>query len=322
MRPVFIFSLPRSGSTLLQRILATHPTVDTSSEPWILLPAGSALRNGGFADYGCIPAKKAISDFLDQTDGGRDAYSAALRSFGSTLYKSAAVKEATHFVDKTPRYHLIVEQILEAFPSAKFVFLWRNPLSVATSISNTWSEGKWEFGHYRIDLYEGVKKLTSNSLRIPKSRAFRIKYEEIVKSKHSKMEKVFDYLNLKYYPEKVEKFLDVGIVGRFGDPKGIDKYDKISEEPIVKWKKSVKNKIRKVWCKKYINWIGKERLEHMGYNMEKLTKEIESTSVGKEMLISDLLSILKDSVRPWIHPTIQKKYFDKYKKGRLLYDVH
>ena len=43
IRPIFIFSAPRSGSTLLQRVLAAHTQVATASEPWILLPLLSPL---------------------------------------------------------------------------------------------------------------------------------------------------------------------------------------------------------------------------------------------------------------------------------------
>ena len=36
--PVFIFSLPRSGSTLTQRVLTAHDGVASAAEPWVLLP--------------------------------------------------------------------------------------------------------------------------------------------------------------------------------------------------------------------------------------------------------------------------------------------
>jgi hypothetical protein len=39
---IFLLSLPRSGSTLAQRILAAHEGIATTSEPWILLPYGYA----------------------------------------------------------------------------------------------------------------------------------------------------------------------------------------------------------------------------------------------------------------------------------------
>ena len=36
--PIFIFSLPRSGSTILQKILMSSTQVSSSNEMWILLP--------------------------------------------------------------------------------------------------------------------------------------------------------------------------------------------------------------------------------------------------------------------------------------------
>src|SRR5665213_3086127 len=52
VRPIFIFSISRSGSTLLQRVLAAHPEVATVSEPWLLLPFVYSMRTEGvIADY-------------------------------------------------------------------------------------------------------------------------------------------------------------------------------------------------------------------------------------------------------------------------------
>lgn len=50
--PLFLFSLPRSGSTLAQRMLAAHPAVATVTEPWILLPFLYARKEEGvYAEY-------------------------------------------------------------------------------------------------------------------------------------------------------------------------------------------------------------------------------------------------------------------------------
>ena len=43
LRLVFLLSLPRSGSTLLQRLLAAHPQVHTVAEPWLMLLSGAGL---------------------------------------------------------------------------------------------------------------------------------------------------------------------------------------------------------------------------------------------------------------------------------------
>jgi hypothetical protein len=69
--PIFLLSLPRSGSTLVQRVLAAHDGVATAAEPWILLPQIYALRTeGAYAEYGHALATRAIGDFARNLDGG------------------------------------------------------------------------------------------------------------------------------------------------------------------------------------------------------------------------------------------------------------
>jgi hypothetical protein len=63
---IFVFSLPRTGSTLLQRIIATQPDVATASEPWILIPYLYTLReNGVYAEYGHRMMVRAVEDFCE-----------------------------------------------------------------------------------------------------------------------------------------------------------------------------------------------------------------------------------------------------------------
>jgi len=49
---IFLISQPRSGSTLLQKILNTHSQIISASEPWIMLNPVYALRSSGIkAEY-------------------------------------------------------------------------------------------------------------------------------------------------------------------------------------------------------------------------------------------------------------------------------
>lgn len=49
---MFLISQPRAGSTLLQRILGSHPDIHTVSEPWLMLQPLYALRPDGYrAEY-------------------------------------------------------------------------------------------------------------------------------------------------------------------------------------------------------------------------------------------------------------------------------
>ena len=44
VKPVFIFSLPRSGSTLLQRVLTGHSEISSFAEPHFLLPLVGIIK--------------------------------------------------------------------------------------------------------------------------------------------------------------------------------------------------------------------------------------------------------------------------------------
>lgn len=72
VRPVFMLSLPRSGSTLLQRLLAGHPQVHTVAEPWLMLHLAAAAghHNGLSMDYDPGVAERAMEDFAAGLPGG------------------------------------------------------------------------------------------------------------------------------------------------------------------------------------------------------------------------------------------------------------
>lgn len=80
--PVFLFSLPRAGSTLVQRILASHPAIAATAEPWFLLPLLSTYANIEVsAEYVHRAAKAGISDFVNTLPQGFDTYAEELREF-------------------------------------------------------------------------------------------------------------------------------------------------------------------------------------------------------------------------------------------------
>ncbi len=71
IRPLFLLSQPRAGSTFVQRVLAAHPKISTASEPWILLPLLYSLRDEGIrAAYDHHQLVLAIEDFSRQLPRG------------------------------------------------------------------------------------------------------------------------------------------------------------------------------------------------------------------------------------------------------------
>ena len=293
IKPIFIFSLPRAGSTLLQRILASNEQVASTAEPWFLLPFFYSMREKGiYTEYAHFGAYFALQDFLKELPDARSDYLAAINLMAKTLYKKVADnnKDIEFFLDKTPRYHLIVDDIIETFPEAKFIFLWRNPLAIASSITNTWDGNYWTIYKYNIDLYQGINNLVE-SFEKHKEKVFSIKYEELITNPEGKVLEICEYIGLKYNKKMVLDISKTKFKGEMGDPTGTNSYNAVDLAPLNKWKKTICNPYRKKWCNKYIYWIGDKKLKTMGYDIDELLNDIQSIRVTRKFLIGDLISV-------------------------------
>lgn len=304
VRPVFIFSLPRSGSTLLQRILGAHPAISTMSEPWLLLPLLSAPRNYAmYAEYDHREYVKAMEDFCARLPGGRDDYRRAVRTFALQLYGRACSGSAVYFLDKTPRYHLIAKEILEVFPEGKFIFLWRNPLAVSASMMQTWSGGRWNLYRFKLDLYQGLANLV-DVYRDDSGKSCSIRYEDLIAEPETQIRKLLAYLDLPYDPAMVGSFNDVGLEGRMGDPTGVRSYDSVTRAPLEKWLGIMNNPLRRSWARRYLAWIGEARLATMGYSMSEIMRALDGAPRSLRFLGSDLVLMSVGPVRQALQPLL------------------
>ncbi|HXY71105.1 MAG TPA: sulfotransferase [Actinomycetota bacterium] len=284
--PLFLLSLPRSGSTLLQRVLATHPEVGTVPEPWLLLPQLYARRGAGvYAEYGYGPSSRAIDAFADGLPGGSDAYDRELREFVLHLYRLAA-GGAPYFLDKTPRYHLVADELITLFPEAKVVVLWRNPLAVVASIVETWAGGRWTFGRWHVDLHEGLESLVRAAGRHA-GQVHSVRFEDLVREPDSSWPGLMRYLDLPHDPAVLTSFAETSLESRMGDATGTRAYRELSTEPLEKWRRTFSNPLRRDWGRRYLRWIGEERLAVMGYDLACLLDELSEAPSSVRMLGSD-----------------------------------
>lgn len=283
MNIIFLISLPRSGSTLVQRALCSCADIDSAAEPWIMLPIFSAMSDSVdvAADFSFSNTRKAQGQYFNTV--GEDRLFSAIRAYA---YEAYGLQSGRVFLDKTPRYSLIVDELIEVFPDASFIFLVRNPLDVINSIVNTWGDGgkRWRVRPYYVDLYSGLGNIVKH---VDSDRAeCLIRYEDFVESPESNITSILKYCGINDRSPVDLEFSDV-VTGDFGDKTGVDKYQDISSDSVSNLNVFC-NFYRRWWAKKYLKSLGRVRLETIGYDIDVLINSVDSCS-GQRYLFNDLL---------------------------------
>lgn len=295
VKPIFILSISRSGSTLLQRIVAAHDGVSTAPEPWIMLPHAYTLRRRGVdAEYFQDLLATAVEDFCTRLPGGEDEYLAEMRELALRLYGRAAADGATHFVDKSPPYCLVAAELMRIFPEAKFVFLWRNPLSVVASMIETW--GPWRPTFMTADLFVGLPRLLAAREASPE-RSHALRFEDAASGDRATWEALMRYLEIEFDEAALTRFAEVEVEGRMGDPTGRRSYRALSSAPEAKWRSTLANPVRREWCRRYLLFLGADRLAVMGYDQRRLLAELEQLPRNLDGVGADLWQAAKGIAR-------------------------
>lgn len=321
INPIFIFSLPRSGSTLLQRILSSDKRISTRSESWLLLPIMYSRRKEGcYSVYNHNQSCNAIEDFVRGMNGGEEVFRESVRLYAENLYKAASNEKTVYFLEKTPRYGLIAKELMQTFPDGKFIFLWRNPLSIVSSLITSWGNGKWVVNHHSIDLFACLDSMieASETTNQPK---ISVNFETLLSDSTSVIDAIYEYLELSPYYDGLKNIQDIKLDGRMGDKIGTEKYSKIDIEPIEKWKVVLSNPVRRFWARKYLDWIGEERLSTIGYDYLELKKGLNLQKISLKYTISDTLKITKHKIRNPFAPYILKDNFKKLFSRKLIYTL-
>lgn len=305
--PIFLLSLPRSGSTLLQRMIATHESIATASEPWLLLPLFLGYRQGQVYSRTQQPYQaQAFHELLSGLPDGAATRSEAIRRFADTFYSAACGTRHSHFLDKTPRYHLIAKDLLETFPDAHFVLLWRNPLAVAASCIETWGRGRFNLDLHRIDLYDGLASLVTAAETHPE-RIVTLRYEDLVADPDRQLAPIFAHVGLAPVPDASRRYRSIAIDGSLGDKKGEVTFDRVSTEARDTWPRAFATPLRRRWAHRYLSWLGAGRLTTMGYDERDLRAQLDAHPLRRWSLVSDAVRMVHGRwhvarERAWLRP--------------------
>ena len=190
--PIFIVGLPRSGSTLLEQILASHSQVDGTMElPNIL---ALAHRLSGRRMIGDEPRYPSILRELDAD---------TLRDYGEKFIAETRFhrRGAPRFIDKMPNNFRHIGLIHMILPNAKIIDARRDPMACCFSnFKQLFAEGQEftygleEMGRY----YRAYVELMSHWEAVLPGKILRVQYEDVVEDLESQVGRILDFCDLPF----------------------------------------------------------------------------------------------------------------------------
>jgi sulfotransferase family protein len=322
---VFIISLPRSGSTMLHHVLGSHSEMAATAEPWLLFPSILTLRENAISGiYNHRTCRIAINDFLNQLDNKEQEYYNAVGKMVSFLYGKFLIENNKKiFIDKTSRYYLVLPELFRIFPNAKFIFLVRNPLAVFSSFVTTMVNNNIErFGteeYIRNDLLEGYG-LLMNGYKDNNQNIHFVKYEDIVLNQEFEIKRICDFIGVKYETQMLNYKSTIGILkGTLIDPKGVHKHDMPVSDYLESWKEKLKNIQLSILAKGFIEHLGKELIDELGYSFLQLNNYCDKYISGEDktlryykwndLMSNELTRTNHQTIRLFVTKNIQQKSF-------------
>ena len=178
-RPIFVFGMPRSGTTLVEQILASHPSVHGAGEP-------AHLR-----DIAEAPGLSLA--LLRSTPEERDA-------LGRRYIGLAGTGDAPHFVDKMPLNFLHAGLISLILPGARMIHCRRDPLDTCLSIYALLFTSGQPFAYDQNELgraYNLYRAMMAHWRRaLPPHAMLEIDYEALVRGTEDEIRKLLDFCDL------------------------------------------------------------------------------------------------------------------------------
>jgi tetratricopeptide (TPR) repeat protein len=181
--PVFIVGLPRTGTTLVERIIASHSAMTSAGETNAF---AAALRR----------ATQMRPNGSDGADIGR-RYIDSARAFG--------VPPNRRFIDKTLQNYLYCGLIHAALPRAKIILVRRHPLDACWAIYKALFRGMFLFSYDQIELadyYLAFRRLAQHWRSVlPSDVLLEVNYEDIVRDQAAASRRLIEFTGLPWEDE-------------------------------------------------------------------------------------------------------------------------
>jgi len=187
--PIFIVGLPRSGTTLVDRILSSHSRVRSAGE---LNDFALALvaRVRGESGKEQLPRRELVarSAHVDFEALGREY-----------LARARTVVPEGRFTDKMPLNYLYCGLIRRALPNAKIVHLTRHPMAAGYAMYKTLFKDGYPFS-YDLDeiakYYIAYRKLMDHWSAVMPGSVYSLSYEDLVADQIDETRRLLEFCEL------------------------------------------------------------------------------------------------------------------------------
>jgi tetratricopeptide (TPR) repeat protein len=205
--PLMVLGMPRSGTTLTEQILSSHPSVAGGGE----LPFW--LEQGPYFD-----ANRVRNLNAEHTQRIADEYLTVLRDIGP---------DTVRVTDKMPPNFMWIGLIHLVFPKARIIHCKRNPIDTCLSIYSTYFTARMDFAAERGDLvffYRQYLRLMAHWREVlPSSVYYETVYEELVADRDERSRELIDFCGLPWddaclAPERNERQVKTASVWQARQP--------------------------------------------------------------------------------------------------------
>ncbi|MBE2211066.1 MAG: sulfotransferase [Xanthomonadaceae bacterium] len=189
--PIFIIGMPRSGTTLVERMLSSHPDVHSAGELQdfgIVLKRASGSQTRQMLDVDTIERAREA----DWKKVGEAYLQATRPNTGST----------PRFIDKLPHNFLYAGFIAKALPNAKLVCLRRNPMDTCLGNFRQLFAQTSPYYDYSFDIMDNGRywlmfdRLMRHWEEVLPGRILQVNYEDVVADQASALAKILEFCGL------------------------------------------------------------------------------------------------------------------------------
>jgi len=189
--PIFVLGLPRSGSTLLEQILASHSQVEGTSElPYVGRVATSLNRNRG--------------DGINYPEAMRELGASHIRALGDDYLAQARTHRRTgapRFIDKMPNNFPNVGLIALMLPNARIIDARRHPLDACLSCYRQLFAKGQNFTYDLTDIgeyYLQYQRMMDHWAAALPGRVLTVQYEEVVSNFEPQVRRLLAFCGLPF----------------------------------------------------------------------------------------------------------------------------